>query len=125
MGASFVDVPDTVKGRWSGVVLEISDKKNSSSGEYTVPLGSALKVPGSDLRVEVKEYLPAFVMQGSTITSLSNEPNNPAAFVSVSEGGSEIFAGWLFSRYPTTHAFSHPRFAITLKEGVPKKQKGK
>jgi len=124
MGASVVEVPSAVMGRWSGVVLFIEDKKTGSSGEYTVPIGSTMKVPDSDLRIIVREFLPAFAMQGSTITSLSNEPNNPAAFVSVNEGGNEIFAGWLFSRYPTTHAFSHPRFTITLKEGVPKRQKG-
>jgi len=123
-GSSVVEVPDEVKGSWSGVVLLVKDNKKGISDEYTVPIDSTLKLPDSDIMVNVREYLPAFAMQGSIITSLSNEPNNPAAFISVNEGGNEIFAGWLFSRYPTTHAFSHPRFAITLKEGVPTRQKG-
>ena len=102
------------------VTLVITDKEKKSAKDYFAGMGDKLKVPGSDLTVEVKEYFPSFVMQGSNITSSSNEPNNPAAQVVVSEGGAEIFSGWLFARYPTTHAFAHPRFAITLKEGVKK-----
>jgi hypothetical protein len=60
-------------------------------------------------------------MQGTTLTSQSNEPKNPAAQIRVSEGGKEIFKGWLFALYPTTHAFQHPRYGFTLKGYVPAK----
>lgn len=114
-----VEVPASVKGKWKGVVIVIEDKDRKSTKEAVVKLGEKYRVPASDMTVEVKTFLPAFVMQGTSISSESNEPSNPAAQVLVMEGGSEIFAGWLFARYPTTHAFSHPRFAITLKEGAP------
>jgi hypothetical protein len=118
MGKPVVEVPVAIKGKWKGVTLVIEDKEKKAFKEYFAGLGQRFKVPGSDITVDVKEFFPSFVMQGSNITSSSNEPNNPAAQVVVSEGGSEIFSGWLFARYPTTHAFSHPKFAITLKEGV-------
>ncbi len=120
MGKPVVEVPDAVKGKWKGVTLTIVDKEKRSTKDYFAALGHKLKLPGSDITVEVKEFFPSFVMQGSNITSSSNEPNNPAAQVVVSEGGAEIFSGWLFERYPTTHAFAHPKYAITLKEGVKK-----
>lgn len=120
VGKPVVELPEIVKGKWKGVVLVVDDKQGGGSGEHKVSLGAKFKVPGSDLMVEVREFFPAFVMQGSSITSMSNDPNNPAALVSVTEGGSEIFSGWLFARYPTTHAFSHPRYSIVLKEGVPR-----
>jgi hypothetical protein len=120
VGKPVVEVPEIVKGKWKGVILVIEDKEKKTTTEHTVSLGEKFKIPGSDLGVLVKEFFPSFVMQGSSITSTSNESNNPAAQVVVSEGGSEVFNGWLFARYPTTHAFSHPRFAITLKGGVPK-----
>lgn len=119
VGKPVIEVPDAVKGKWRAVVLVFEDKEKGKTEEHTVALGSRFTVPGSDVTIEVKEFFPAFVMQGSSITSTSNEPLNPAAQVSVTEGGSEIFTGWLFARYPTTHAFSHPRYAITLKDGVP------
>lgn len=121
VGKPVVEVPDAVKGKWKGVVLAIEDKEKKTSKEHRVNIGEKFKVPGSDITVMVKEFFPSFVMQGSNITSASNEPNNPAAQVVVAEGGSEIFNGWLFAKYPTTHAFSHPKYAIILKEGIAKK----
>ena len=120
MGKPVVEVPEIVKGKWKAVVLVVEDKEKHTTKEQTVALGEKYKIPGSDLAIQVKQFFPSFVMQGSSITSTSNEPNNPAAQVSVTEGGSEVFNGWLFARYPTTHAFTHPRFAITLKAGVPR-----
>lgn len=121
VGTPVVEVPDAVKGKWTGVVLLVQDKEKKTTQEHTVNLGEKYRIPGSDLTVLVKEFFPSFVMQGSTITSISNEPNNPAAQVVVNEGGSRVFNGWLFGRFPTTHAFTHPKYAITLKEGIPKK----
>ncbi|HLB25592.1 MAG TPA: DUF2155 domain-containing protein [Nitrospirota bacterium] len=120
MGKPVVEVPEAIKGKWKGVVLVVEDKDKKSLKEHTAEIGKQFKIPGSDLSVVVQEFFPSFVMQGTSITSTSNEPNNPAAQVVVSEGGVEVFNGWLFARYPTTHAFSHPKFAITLKQGVPK-----
>ena len=121
VGKPVIDVPAAVKGKWKGVVLVIEDKEKKASKEHAVDIGEKFKVPGSDITVTVKEFFPSFVMQGSRITSTSNEPANPAAQVVVAEGGSEIFNGWLFAKFPTTHAFSHPKYAITLKEGIAKK----
>jgi hypothetical protein len=120
MGKPVIEVPETVKGKWKSVTLVIEDKEKKQFKDLGVKVGETAKIPGSDLSITVKEFFPSFVMRGSNITSASNETNNPAAQVVVQEGGSEIFNGWLFARYPTTHAFSHPKYAITLKEGVAK-----
>jgi hypothetical protein len=58
-------------------------------------------------------------MDGTTLTSQSNEPKNPAAQVLIMEGGKEVFKGWLFMLYPTTHAFQHPRYGFTVVGFVP------
>jgi len=120
MGKPVVEVPASVKGKWKGVVILVMDKEKKSTTEHKLNLGEKFKLPGSDLSVDVKEYFPSFVMQGSKITSISNDTDNPAAQVVVSDGGTEIFNGWLFANFPTTHAFSHPRYAITLKGGIAK-----
>ena len=118
VGKTVVQVPDVIKGKWKAVVIVVEDKEKKENKEYTVGLGEKFTVPGSTMSVEVKDFFPSFVMEGSTITSSSNTTDNPAANVVVSEGGSEIFSGWLFAKYPTTHAFSHPKYSITLKAGV-------
>ena len=125
-GQSTVVVPDAVKGQWKAVVLVVTDKKSNKQNEYTVNLNSDFNVPGSGLKVQVGEFLPDFKMNGLEITSSSNNPNNPAVAVNVSDGGNQIFPpagkkwGWLYTKFPTMHPFEHPNYGIALKAGVKK-----
>jgi hypothetical protein len=111
-------VPDAVKGTWSRVVLAVQDKTSNTTGEYKVKLKSDFKIPNSDLKIAVGDFLPDFKMSENTLTSGSNEPNNAAVNVEIFEGGKSIFKGWLFSKFPAMHPFQHPKYAITLKEGL-------
>jgi len=117
-GEKTVVVPDAVKGKWKAVVLVVTDKKTNKQQEFTVNLNSDLKIPNTNLKVAVSEFLPDFRMEGLNLTSASNDPNNPAVGVKVSENGKEIFKGWLYSKFPTMHPFEHPSYGITLKNGV-------
>lgn len=115
-----VIVPEAVKGKWDAVKLIVEDKIAKKSSEITVKLNSEYDIPNSNLKIKVGEFLPDFKMDGLTITSSSNEPNNPAVRVIVYENGKEIFKGWLYSKFPTIHPFQHDRYGLTLKEGVKK-----
>src|SRR4030042_2994841 len=84
-------VPESVKGKWSAVKIVVDDKVAKSSQEYTVNLNSNFKIPNSNLKVYVGEFLPDFKMQAATLTSASNTPNNPAVAVRVLEGVKQIF----------------------------------
>ena len=126
-GETAIVVPDTIKGKWKGVVLIVEDKTTKKKEELTINLNSDMKVPNSSLKISVGEFLPDFKMDGLTLTSVSNEPNNPAAAVSVSEDGKQIFPveqgkkwGWLYTKFPTVHPFDHPKYSISLKNGVKK-----
>lgn len=125
-GETSVTVPDAVKGKWKAVVLVVQDKASKKSTEYTVNLNGDLKVPNSNLKVAVGDFLPDFRMNGLEITSASNDPNNPAVGIKVFEAGKEIFPapgkkwGWLYSKFPTMHPFEHPKYGIVLKEGIKK-----
>jgi len=110
-------VPDSVRGKWSKVILSVEDKSTGKANEYTVNLKSDLKVPGSNLKIAVGDFLPDFKMTEDTITSGSNEPNNPAVRVEVFEADKSIFKGWLYEKFPAIHPFEHPRYAIILKKG--------
>ncbi len=127
MGQTKLIVPDSVKGKWSAVKLVVQDKVTKESKEYTVNLNSDLKVPNSNLKIHVGEFLPDFKMSGTNLTSASNEPKNPAVAVRVLEGEKQIFPaqgrkwGWLFSKMPAVHPLNHPKYVIILKEGIPKK----
>jgi len=112
-------VPDSVKGKWKAVRISVLDKSAAKESIYTVPIGGTTTLPRSTMTIMVDSFLPAFVMEGSTMTSSGNELKNPGAKVRIIENGAVIFNAWLFSRYPTTHAFMHPRYAFTLTDVVP------
>ncbi|OGW38505.1 MAG: hypothetical protein A2Y97_00525 [Nitrospirae bacterium RBG_13_39_12] len=125
-GKSQVVVPDFIKGKWSSAKLILEDKVAKTRKEYIVKLGSDFNVPNSNIKISVGQYLPDFKMEGLTMTSLSNTPNNPALAIKIFENNKQIFPapgkqwGWLFEKVPNIHPFEHARYGITLKEGVKK-----
>jgi len=112
-------VPDAVKGKWKAATFVVVDRERSKAQEVTVDLSGEWPFPDKKLRLKVLEFLPDLRINNKIYTSASNEPNNPAAHVVIYDGDQEIFDGWLFSEFPQVHQFQHPRFGITLKEGVP------
>ena len=114
-----VVVPDDVRRKWKAVQIAVSDKQQHQQKVYTLKVGSELKLPGSHLTLRVENFLPHFVMEGTTLTSQSNELVNPAAQIVIHEDAKEIYRGWLFSLYPTTHAFQHPQYGFTLVDYFP------
>ncbi|MFA5846873.1 MAG: DUF2155 domain-containing protein [Thermodesulfovibrionales bacterium] len=115
-----VVIPASVKGKWGAVKIVVEDKATKKAQEFTVKLNSDLQIPNSNLKVTVGEFLPDFKMDVGTITSISNEPNNPAVSIKVFEGGKEVFKGWLYAKFPAIHPFEHPKVGLGLKEGVKK-----
>jgi hypothetical protein len=118
-----LEVPDAVREAYSGVVLLWKDASNGKEGRIEVPLGGSVKVPGSELEVSADVFLPHFTMTADVITSSGIEEGNPAARIRVSEGGKEIFRGFIFKGFPDVHPFTHPRFALRLDGGVRKPAK--
>jgi hypothetical protein len=114
-----VVVPDEVQGKWKAVKIAVFDKEKNQEDVYTVDIGSEFAVGGSNITVKVINFLPAFIMDGITMTSVSNEVKNPGAQIVISEEGKEAFNGWLFSLYPGIHAFQHSRYSFTLVDFIP------
>jgi hypothetical protein len=114
-----VVIPDAVKGQWKAVKIAVLDKETQQETVYTVAIGGEFVVAGTAIRLQVKNFLPAFIMDGRILTSASNETRNPAVQVVVSENDTKIFAGWLFTLYPSAHAFQHPRYGFSLVDYVP------
>ncbi|MEP6801272.1 MAG: hypothetical protein ABJC07_05015 [Acidobacteriota bacterium] len=111
-------VPESVTSAYSGIRLHWKDSGSGKEGTLEVPLGAAAPVPGSTLEIRADVFLPAFTMTSDAITSTGIEPENPAARIAVGEGGKELFAGWIFTRFPDVHPFEHPRISLRLEGGV-------
>jgi hypothetical protein len=110
-----------VKGKWQAVKLQVGKKAGGTPQTITVGLGADTAVPGSTLKIRVSEFLPALQVKDNEITSGSNDPNNPAALVTIWEGETQVFHGWLFSKFPDMQPFEHPSYRVILAEGVPKR----
>jgi len=117
-GEKKVVVPDSVKGKWSSVVITLTDKATKKSEDVTVKLNSEYTIPNTNIKLKIGDFLPDFTMQGPNITSLSNDPKNPAVAVQVFDGDQKVFSGWLWSNFPSMHPFQHEKYELVLKEGV-------
>ena len=109
-------VPDEVKAKWSSIVLNVQDKATGTTTEQTVALGAEVTITGTDIKVKAEAFLPDFIMQGGTITTRSQDANNPAAKIVVTEGGEELFNSWIYANHPSIHPFQHEKYGISLKE---------
>ncbi|MEI7817245.1 MAG: DUF2155 domain-containing protein [Desulfuromonadales bacterium] len=118
-----VIVPPEVARRWKAVKIAVIDKTRGTENIYVVPVGTPFTIPVSTLTITVEAFLPAFTMEGTTITTSSNELVNPGAKVSINENGSSVFQGWLFSKFPNTHAVTHPKYGFSLIGVVPVSKK--
>src|SRR4029453_6435131 len=118
-----LEVPPEVVQAWSGIRLAWKDKSNGKTGMVDVPLAEGVPLPDPSLVVRADVFLPAFTMGGGAITSEGVEAQNPAARITVFEKGKEVFAGWIFTRFPDVHPFTHPRLELRLEGGVPRAQK--
>ncbi len=117
--AARIVVPAFVAGKWKAVNIAVIDKSKGSQKIYSIPIGGEQAIPDTTLVIKVDTFLPAFIMEGPTITSVSNILNNPGVKVQISENGAIIFKGWLFSLFPNTHAFMHPKYGFTFVDVVP------
>ena len=115
-----LEVPPDVEHAYTGVKIAWKDKSDGKEGVIEVPLGGATPLPDPSLVVKAEVFLPAFTMGGGAITSDGIEPQNPAARIAVFEKGKQIFGGWIFTRFPDVHPFTHSRFQLLLEGGVSK-----
>ena len=115
-----VTVPKAVAAKWKAVKLVVEDKAAKKQKEYSVNVGSELAIPNTKLTVKVLAFLPHFMMSDKEITSASADPKMPAAQIVVTEGGADVWKGWIFSLQPDMHPFMHDKVGIKLAGGVQK-----
>ena len=115
---SRLEVPPEVEKTYGGIRLTWKDSQRKAEGPLEVPLGGTVPIPESGLEVRADSFLPSFTMSGDAITSTGIDEGNPAARIAVLENGKELFAGWIFTRFPDVHPFQHPRFSLRLEGGV-------
>jgi hypothetical protein len=115
-----VRIPENVEGKWQAVQILIRNKADDSKSELkVVALGSSFQIADSGIKVTAGPFLPNFVMDQGTYTSMNNQAINPAVQLVVEENGKVLYKGWTFAKYPDMYAFEHELFALELKDFIP------
>jgi len=96
-----IEVPQSVKDRYTGVVMAVGNRKTREIKKFTMGLGETTKVPGTDYTIKVGEYLPTWSMNGNVVTSRKDEPDDPAVRATIYESGNKVFDGFIFQRHRT------------------------
>lgn len=115
---SQVVVPEAVKAQWKSARIAVVDRATGKESVQVVPFGTDKALPGTNLTIRLENPLPDFSMGDGVITTKSEKLENPALQLRVSEDGKEVFKGWLFAKFPDTHAFNHPKVGLKLVEFV-------
>lgn len=108
-----VQVPNSVKAKYSAVTLGIGDRKTKEIKKFKVRVGETALVPGTDYRIKVMAYLPDWAYRGKVVTSKSDEPKDPAVRAIIYEKDKEVFNGFIFQNN-ITPSFITDAWAIGL-----------
>ena len=113
-------VPSEVENRWRAVKILIRNKTDEEKGGIKiVELGTSVTPEDSGLKVTVGPFLPNFMMDKMTYTSMGNDELNPAVQLVVEENGKIIYKGWAFKKFPSMYAFEHQVFSVKLLGAIP------
>ena len=69
-----LEVPESVKDAYAGIVLLWKDSSTGKEGRLSVPLDGSAELPDSGLTVSADVFLPAFTMTADVITSSGDRP---------------------------------------------------
>ncbi len=114
-------VPDEIQATWEMVLFKVldGDKKSDIQAQIGVPM--VLEKSGLVLLVEA--FLPSYTSDFNTITSISNELQNPAAMVQLKKAGEVVARGWVFQNLPEYNTFKHESVVLTLQTALPSEVK--
>ena len=113
-------IPSEVEGKWNAVKILVRNKEDEElGGIHTLNLGSSFSPVGSGLIVTLGPFLPNFMIDQKTYTSIGNEPLNPAVQLIVEEAGKIIYKGWAFKKFPSMYEFEHQLISIELLGAIP------
>ena len=110
---SRLNIPADVKAKWKSVELSLSGN-DISPRKVQVAIGGETDIGKSGLVVRVVAYVPAFQSDTGTVTSTSNNPDNPAVLIQLVDKGQLLSEGWVFQKLPDFNTFASDRLQVQL-----------
>lgn len=108
-----LEVPAAVKAKFHAVKMAVGNRETKEEKEFNVKIGGTADVPGSPYKIEIIAYLPHWVMRGDTVTSNGVKPDDPAVRAVITEGGKQVFDGYIFEKHKTP-SFLTDKYVMTL-----------
>ena len=112
-GARQVIIPDALQGKYQRVTMSLQLPGAEQVITLELPL-NGLPQQTEQGTLLVRDYLPAFLISGNTITSEGIEEKNPAVWAEWQHEGKQVFAGWLFREYPTLNPMLIADYQLTF-----------
>jgi hypothetical protein len=110
---SHLNIPADVKAKWKTVELSLSGQ-NVPLRKVRVSIGGETSLDPSGLIVRVVAYVPAFQSDSGTVTSSTNNPDNPAVLVQLVEKAKVLNEGWVFQKYPDFNTYKNEKLQLQL-----------
>lgn len=107
-----LNIPAEVKAKWKSVELSLAGKVITAGTQKIAVGGEHTLGPGLALRVLA--YVPAFQSDAGTVTSSSNNPDNPAVLVQLLDNQQPQGEGWVFQKLPDFNTFKSDRVQVKL-----------
>jgi len=109
---SRLNIPADVKAKWKSTELAVSGP-GISARTVKLAVGGELKLE-SGLLLRVLAYVPAFQSDAGTVTSASNNPDNPAVLLQLVDRQQILGEGWVFQKLPDFNTFAIDRLKVQL-----------
>ena len=109
---SRLNIPAEVKAKWKSTELAVSGP-GISARTVKLAVGGELKLE-SGLLLRVLAYVPAFQSDTGTVTSASNNPDNPAVLLQLVDRQQILGEGWVFQKLPDFNTFTIDRLKVQL-----------
>jgi cytochrome c biogenesis protein len=108
---------------WNNPTLEVWLRKKDNPDylkKIWLQAGQPAAVEGEGITLTATRFLPDFVLdERKEPQTRSLEPRNPAAYIRGARDGAEIFAGWIFAKFPDfaqIHQAAETEFKPELKD---------
>jgi len=107
-----LDIPASVKAKWKSAELSLAGR-DIALRTVKVAIGGEVDL-GKEQVLRVLAYVPAFQSDAGTVTSASNNPDNPAVLVQLLDRKQPVAEGWVFQKLPDFNTFSTDRLKVQL-----------
>jgi hypothetical protein len=111
--SSTLRIPPEVKAKWKSVELSIS-AAGGKEQRARITIGDKVAVANTGLSLGVTAFVPAFMSDAGVVTSSSNQLDNPAVQLQLSDSKGKITEGWVFLSLPDFNSFSSREISVRL-----------